>query len=356
MAACARKEIVRKGQAGIFHCWQRCVRRAWLLGTDPLTGKDHNHRRDWFIHRLKLLVQCFFIDVGFHAILSNHFHLVLRANPRLAKRCGDQEIARRWLRVYPGTRVLDGDWIEPPPEQVEALAKDKKRINKLRRRLSNISWLMGALSEYIARKANREDDTTGRFFSGRFECRECTDDASLLICGMYVDLNQLRAGEAISIESSTRCSIWWRLQAETDNERLGGDRASGDQSIDDWLAPLTLRDTDLGDVPSTTVYRASDKGLLPVSLRNYAQMLNYARQQKGSTEKESIPAELASVLERVGLKEQDLAETVDNFPKLFRRIAGTATQMIDRAKQVGRKWFHGIRTARKIFTEPAESG
>jgi hypothetical protein len=99
MASCARREIVRPGMAGIFHCWQRCVRRAYLLGKDPLTKKDHTHRREWFIQRLKLLVSCFAIDVAFEAILSNHFHLILRTNPRLVKRMGDWEVARRWLRV-----------------------------------------------------------------------------------------------------------------------------------------------------------------------------------------------------------------------------------------------------------------
>ena len=45
MPACARKEIVREGIPGIFHCWSRCCRRAYLLGKDPLTGKNHSHRR-----------------------------------------------------------------------------------------------------------------------------------------------------------------------------------------------------------------------------------------------------------------------------------------------------------------------
>ena len=53
MPACARREIVRQGEPGIYHAWSRCVRRAYLLGTDPLTGKDYNHRRDWVIERLK---------------------------------------------------------------------------------------------------------------------------------------------------------------------------------------------------------------------------------------------------------------------------------------------------------------
>lgn len=95
MASCARSEIVREGQSGIFHCWSRCVRRAFLMGTDPLTGKDFNHRRDWVTERLELLVASFAVDVGFHAILSNHLHLVLRAIPRLVKRMGNWEVARR---------------------------------------------------------------------------------------------------------------------------------------------------------------------------------------------------------------------------------------------------------------------
>ena len=96
MATCARSEIIRPGAQGIFHCWSRCVRRGYLMGKDPLTGKNHNHRRDWVIDRLQLLVSCFVIDVCFEAIMSNHLHLVLRTNPRLVKRMGDWEVARRW--------------------------------------------------------------------------------------------------------------------------------------------------------------------------------------------------------------------------------------------------------------------
>jgi len=48
------------------------VRRAYLLGKDPLTGIDHSHRREWVIDRLKLLVANFAIDVAFYAIMSNH--------------------------------------------------------------------------------------------------------------------------------------------------------------------------------------------------------------------------------------------------------------------------------------------
>jgi REP element-mobilizing transposase RayT len=189
MPACARREIVREGESGIFHCWSRCCRRAYLLGNDPLTGKNHDHRRQWIIERLQLLVANFVVDVCFLCVLANHLHGVLRTTPRLTKRMGSWEVARRWLRVFPGRRVLDGQWIEPTEEQVQALAADKEKIKTIRKRLSNISWSMSALSEYVARRANREDECSGRFWEGRFSCREITNESALLVCGMYVDLN-----------------------------------------------------------------------------------------------------------------------------------------------------------------------
>jgi len=342
MPACARKEIVRQGAPGTYHVWSRCVRRAFLLGTDPVTGRDHNHRRDWVIERLKLLVASFAIDVGFVAVLSNHFHLVLRTDPRLAKRMGNQEIARRWLRVFPGKRVLDGVWIEPSKKQVEALAKDKKKIQTIRQRLSSVSWFMSALSEYIARRSNREDNCRGRFFEGRFSCREITSENALLVCGIYVDLNQIRAGEALTPEDSTHSSVAFRLRA---TRAKCGDPMPGDQ----WLAPLTLESNQLGEVPSAAGYRASDRGLLPISLADYTRLLDWVGRQVRGTHKGVIPAHLAPILERLQLKESDVAETVVQFPRWFPRMAGTADQLTARAAQVGRRWLQGVRHAGRVF-------
>lgn len=355
MPACARKEIVRKGEPGIYHCSQRCVRQAWLLSNDSRTGLARTHRRDWVVERLMLLARCFMIDVCFYAIMSNHLHVVLRTHPDLANRLSDEEVARRWLRAYPGKWALDGVWVEPSQEKIDKLLKNPKRIAKLRRRLSNISWFMGALSEYIARRANREDGTDGRFFSDRFKCRECTNEAAVLICGMYVDLNQIRAGESLTPETSRLCSIWSRLQAELQQPSLAEPPLTPTSSSDAWLARLTLRPTDLGEVPSATQDRASDKGLLSMTLEAYAELLDYVGRQHREGKRGAIPAHLAPILERLGLKEQDLAETVHNFPNLFRRIAGHPKEMMMRAKQVGRKTFHGISAARKVFCDPVQT-
>src|SRR5688572_11814470 len=295
MPGSARCEFVREGIPGIFHVWARCVRRAFLLGIDPLTGIDHSHRKDWVVDRLELLTANFAIDVGFTGIMSNHFHLVLRTMPRLVQRMGSYEVARRWLRVYPGKRVLDGNWIEPTEEQVEQLARDKDKIAVIRRRLSSVSWFMSSVSEYIARRSNLEDGCDGRFFSGRFRCREISNEGALLICGIYVDLNQIRAGEVFTPEESRHCSVWFRIQAR------GTAKSAPQPQADRWLAPLTLRPDHLGDVPSQGGFRASDKGLLDISLDEYLQLLDCAGRQHRTGKRGAIPASLAPIVERLGI-------------------------------------------------------
>ena len=345
MASCARREIIRPGAAGIFHCWQRTVRRAYLLGKDPLTGKDHTHRRKWFIQRLQLLVQCFAIDVGFEAILSNHFHLILRTNPRLVKRMGDWEVARRYLRVFPGKRVLDEDWVEPTDQQIEALIADKARMAVIRKQLSSVSKFMGALSEYIARRANAEDDCDGRFFSGRFGSREVTHDSGLLVSGLYVDLNLLRTGEVSTPETSVYTSAWFRIQAR--QAQFQG--KTSDPPIDSWLAPLSLQADHLGDVPCESGERASDKGLLSMSLDEYLQLLDWSGRQLRADQRGAIPDHLAPILQRLGIEGEKLLETLQDFPGLFRRLVGPAEQLVERAQELGRRWLHGVRPAARVF-------
>jgi hypothetical protein len=346
MPGCARKEIVRKGQPGIFHCWSRCVRRAFLLGTDPLTGTDHNHRRQWVLDRLELLTANFAIDVAYLAVMSNHLHLVLRVTPRLVDRMGDHEVARRWLRVYPGRRVLDGNWIEPTEEQIQALVDNRHKMAIIRGQLSDVSWFMSALCEYIARRSNAEDGCTGRFWEGRFGCREVTCEEALLIAGIYVDLNQIRAGEATCPEDSYHCSVSLRLRARA---LLSDGSDSSHFELDGWLAPLTLQADQLGDVPSSNGRRASDKGLLSMSLEEYVKLLDWAGREVRADKQGAIPPHLEPILERLGITSDEFVETVTDFPGRFRRLAGRSHQIRARAKEVGRRWLHGVSHASRVF-------
>jgi hypothetical protein len=212
MPRAPRVETFEPNEVAIVHCVQRCVRRAYLAGVDAVSGQNYDFRREWIRRRLELLASVFGIDVLTYAILSNHLHVVTRTRPDVIATWSDREAAIRWLRVFPGRR-LDEQLAEPTSNDVDMLVNNKERLALVRSRLSDLSWFMRALSEPIARMANRFDECTGRFWEGRFKAQRIADEAGLLACSMYVDLNPVRAAMAASPEQSIHTSAYDRIEA-----------------------------------------------------------------------------------------------------------------------------------------------
>ena len=63
MGRTARSEVFDPAEVSVFHCINRCVRRCFLCGIDPLTGADHEHRKAWIEARFEFLAGCYRIDV-----------------------------------------------------------------------------------------------------------------------------------------------------------------------------------------------------------------------------------------------------------------------------------------------------
>ncbi|MEM6958775.1 MAG: hypothetical protein AAF645_24040, partial [Myxococcota bacterium] len=100
----------------------------------------------------------------------------------------------------------------------EGLSETQKaeQVAEWRGRLSSLSWMMRALNEWIARRANKEDGCTGRFWQGRFKSEPLLDESALLTCMAYVDLNPVRAGECKRLEDAEWTSIGERLRHAAD--------------------------------------------------------------------------------------------------------------------------------------------
>ncbi len=115
-----RCEIFSAGEIAIVHVTQRCVRRAYLAGVDTLSGKDYSYRREWIRQRIEKLASVFGVDVLTYAIMSNHLHVVLRNRPDVVETWSDEEVALRWLQIFPGKRIEEqlGD---PTTADVDAL-------------------------------------------------------------------------------------------------------------------------------------------------------------------------------------------------------------------------------------------
>ena len=97
----ARAHTVSTEQHGMYHCVTRCVRRAWLCGVDPLTGRDHNARKPMIVNRIRELGEIFAVAVYAYAVMSNHLHVVLSVEPELARAWTDDDVADRWGRLFP---------------------------------------------------------------------------------------------------------------------------------------------------------------------------------------------------------------------------------------------------------------
>lgn len=97
------------------------------------------------------------------------------------------------------------------PSKCGQLLADKDRLILIRTRLGSLSWLIRCLVEPIARRANREDGCTGRFWEGRFKSQLLCDDRAILAAMAYVDLNPIRAGIARRLDQSPHTSIQHRI-------------------------------------------------------------------------------------------------------------------------------------------------
>jgi hypothetical protein len=67
-----RSSLVSVSDTPYYHCICRCVRRAWLCGADPVSGKSFEHRKEWMRERLALLTEVFAIRLCAYAVMSNH--------------------------------------------------------------------------------------------------------------------------------------------------------------------------------------------------------------------------------------------------------------------------------------------
>ncbi|MCC5842022.1 MAG: hypothetical protein JJT96_18040 [Opitutales bacterium] len=65
----ARKFVYRPREAGVFHCINRCVRRAFLCGWDDYSGQSFEHRREWVRERVNGLCGIFALEVAAYAVM-----------------------------------------------------------------------------------------------------------------------------------------------------------------------------------------------------------------------------------------------------------------------------------------------
>lgn len=248
----------------------------------------------------------------------------------MAATWSDEEVVKRWLQIAQLKRGCCDQPKAPTAVRIRSEMEIVGRVEKLRLRLSCVSWFMGALCENIARRSNREDHCTGKFWESRYTCRKLVSENAILICGIYVDLNPIRAGEASVPERAIHSSVFDRILGRKQRMAAAGvgaseiplsSESSAVPPADAWLCELTLAcgpDVDVrAGVRSTTPWRASDKGILPMSLDDYLKLLDWSGRKILVDKRGSIPGDLAPILDRLTISESDITETFAEFDKKF---------------------------------------
>ncbi len=98
----------------------------------------------------------------------------------------------------------------------------KEEWERFRQRLFDVSELMRNIQSAFARWYNRKNDRRGRFWADRFRSVHLENEAAVLDCMLYVELNPVRAGLVERPEDWSGSSIFFR-----------------DIGKDAWLMPLS---------------------------------------------------------------------------------------------------------------------
>jgi REP element-mobilizing transposase RayT len=291
----ARSQQISLGHTPYYHCTTRCVRRAFLCGRDQFTGKNFAHRRQWLEERLQTLATIFAIDLVAYAIMSNHYHVVLRLNPAEAFDWTDTEVVGRWKQLF---KVADD-------------AVNASLVATWRERLTSLSWFMRCLNEPLARLANREDGCTGRFWEGRFKSQALLDEAALLKCMVYVDLNPIRAGIATAPETSAHTSVRARIEGHDRHLMAFADQCNAVMAS------------------------------IPINKDDYLQLVDWTGRVLRSDKRGAIPADIAPILERLRLDPRHWTKEMRHYGKWYYRAVGSPESLRRFCEHLGQQWLKG---------------
>ena len=317
----ARYAQVSLDSTPYYHCICRCVRRAFLCGQDHYSGQDYEHRRQWVVDRLAVLGEMFAIDLCAYAVMSNHYHVVVRLNQKKAQAWSDTEVAERWMRLFSGPLIVKR-WLSGQSEDGEAL-KALEIVGQWRDRLYDLGWFMKCLNEYLARRANEEDCCKGRFWEGRYKCQALLDEKAVLQCMAYVDLNPVRADMASTPEASDYTSVQQRAS-----------EIKGRQTTKKMPHLLPM-------VDSETVEVEHDDTVCRFRLMDYLELVDSTGRAVRAGKRGAISERAAGILDRLGIDERAWLRHMQPHKQRLPVAVGSLERLKAYAASTGRKWVSG---------------
>jgi hypothetical protein len=265
-----------------------------------LLGEGNFDCSDWIDRFLQELSNIFALSVGGFSVLDNHMQVLLRLDPDVAQGWSDAEVVRRWRWLFP-PRDKSRQQVRVSNDWVEWRLKNSRCVATARTGLQSLSWFMKCPKEPLSRLANRQDQTRGASFEGRFKSVAILDEESLLATCAYIDLNPAAAGIVKVPEANPHTSVKTRVEHVKAHNRSGGLQAAKRGSVAGSMATPGLEESLwLCPIEDRRRLDSSREGMMEgFSLGNYLLLVDYTgrRFREGRA---VISGELSGVLDRLG--------------------------------------------------------
>ena len=211
----------------------------------------------------------------------------------------------------------------------QALQED---IKKWRLRLQNISWFMKVLNESIAREANIEDGCTGHFWESRFKSQALLDEAALIACMAYVDLNPIRAAIAKTPEVSKHTSIKKRCEKSKKS-----------------MSPNQVKQQEKTLYPFVGNPREDQPQGIQMALTDYLELVDCTGRIIRDDKRGCISEKADNILSRLNIDEEQWLEMTQHFELQFKNFAGSEFQVRQSSQRLGYQRPPGLRACKRLF-------
>ncbi|MFQ3577718.1 MAG: transposase [Verrucomicrobiia bacterium] len=190
-----------EGGEGIYHCMSRVVEGRFLF--DMRAGVSVE--AEYFVGLMRRLEAFCGVQVLTYALMSNHFHLLVRV-PGQKPQLSDEELVERVRQLNGERAAMDLDWLlnhlrgqDPEGRSAQAL-KDRYLV-----RMCDVSVFLKELKGRFTQWFNRRHERYGVLWAERFKSvlveGSCEGQAvaaqtpeALTTMAAYIDLNAVRAG------------------------------------------------------------------------------------------------------------------------------------------------------------------
>jgi putative transposase len=270
------------------------------------------------VDRIKLLCSVYAVELCAYAIMSNHYHVVVRIDAEQVKQWSDLEVARRWLQIFTGPLLIhkfisNAHLTDSEMEHIADL------LLTWRDRLADLSWFMRCLNEPIARMANAEDHCTGRFWEGRFKSQALLDARAVLACMAYVDLNPIRAAMARTPEESDYTSIQERILRPED---------------------CCLRQ-----------FAEHDDDGIPFGLEDYLELVDWGGRELKHNKRGYIPANTPPILRRLKMGASPVLHYLSRLDQPTFSALGSVSELRAFAQSLGQCFVKGQALGMQLWPE-----